>query len=48
MIHLVRGRSALAKRHGGEVEPDPAWIAAYAEGRETFRALYPALRAVRG
>jgi xylulokinase len=35
-------------RTRGEVEPDPAWIAAYAEGRETFRALYPALRAVRG
>ena len=30
----------------GEVEPDPAWAAAYAEGRERFRALYPALRAV--
>jgi xylulokinase len=29
----------------GEVEPDPAWVAAYAEGRERFRALYPALRA---
>jgi xylulokinase len=30
----------------GEVEPDPAWIAPYAEGRERFRALYPALREV--
>ena len=30
----------------GEVEPDPAWVAPYAEGRERFRALYPALRAV--
>jgi xylulokinase len=28
----------------GEVEPDPAWIPAYAEGRERFRALYPSLR----
>jgi xylulokinase len=28
----------------GEVEPDPAWVPAYAEGRERFRALYPALR----
>ncbi|MBA3406747.1 MAG: xylulokinase [Solirubrobacterales bacterium] len=28
----------------GVVEPDPAWIGAYADGRERFRALYPALR----
>ena len=28
----------------GEVEPEPAWVAPYAEGRERFRALYPALR----
>jgi xylulokinase len=34
-------------RTRGEVEPEPAWIDAYAEGRESFRALYPALRAVR-
>jgi xylulokinase len=27
----------------GEVEPEPAWIAPYAEGRARFRALYPAL-----
>ena len=33
-------------RTRGEVEPDPTWIPAYAEGRERFRALYPALRAV--
>ena len=26
----------------GEVEPEPAWIAPYAEGRARFRALYPA------
>jgi xylulokinase len=32
----VRGR--------GEVEPDSDWVAVYAEGRERFRALYPALR----
>ncbi|HZH23812.1 MAG TPA: xylulokinase [Solirubrobacteraceae bacterium] len=31
----------------GEVEPEPAWVAAYAEGRERFRALYPALRSTR-
>jgi xylulokinase len=30
----------------GEVEPDPVWIGHYAEGRERFRALYPALREV--
>ena len=28
----------------GEVEPEPAWVGSYAEGRERFRALYPALR----
>jgi len=28
----------------GVVEPDPAWIGAYADGREGFRALYPAVR----
>jgi xylulokinase len=26
------------------VEPDPAWVDAYADGYERFRALYPALR----
>ena len=26
------------------VEPDPQWVAAYGEGYERFRALYPALR----
>jgi xylulokinase len=31
----------------GEVEPDPAWVGAYADGRERFRALYPALRGAR-
>ncbi len=30
----------------GEVEPEPAWIEPYAEGRARFRALYPALRDV--
>jgi xylulokinase len=30
----------------GEVDPDPAWVPAYAEGRERYRALYPALRSV--
>ena len=36
---------AATVRVRGEVEPDAAWIDAYAEGRERFRALYPALRA---
>ena len=35
---------AACVRVTGEVEPEPAWIAPYAEGRERFRALYPALR----
>jgi xylulokinase len=30
----------------GEVEPEPAWVAAYADGQERFGALYPALRAL--
>jgi xylulokinase len=37
---------AATVRTRGEVEPDPSWVAAYAEGRERFRALYPALREV--
>jgi xylulokinase len=28
----------------GTVEPDPAWVDAYAHGYDRFRALYPALR----
>ena len=28
----------------GEVEPEPEWIDAYADGRARFRALYGALR----
>jgi xylulokinase len=30
------------------VEPDPDWVGPYAEARERFRALYPALREVSG
>jgi xylulokinase len=37
---------AACVRPGEIIEPDPAWIGAYAEGRERFRALYPALRPV--
>jgi xylulokinase len=36
---------AACVRPGAVIDPDPAWAAAYAEGRERFRALYPALRA---
>jgi xylulokinase len=34
-------------RPRGHVEPVAEWIAPYREGRERFRALYPALRSVR-
>src|SRR4051794_16989661 len=33
-----------AVRTQGEIEPDPAWVAAYAELRHRYRSLYPALR----
>jgi len=36
---------AACVRTRGELEPEPAWVAPYADGRERFRALYPALRA---
>ena len=35
---------ASCVRVTGRVEPNPAWAAAYDEGYERFRALYPALR----
>ena len=37
---------AACVRTRGEVEPEQAWIEPYAEGRERFRAIYPALRPV--
>ena len=40
----VEAAVAACVRVRGEVEPDPAWVAAYADGRDRFRALYPALR----
>jgi len=40
----VQAAVAACVQVRGEVEPDPAWIGAYADGRERFRALYPALR----
>jgi hypothetical protein len=36
---------AACVRPGATIDPEPAWIDAYAEGRDRFRALYPALRA---
>ena len=36
---------AACVRPGETIDPHPAWAAAYAEGRERFVALYPALRA---
>jgi xylulokinase len=41
----VQAAVAACVRVRDEVEPGPAWVAAYAAGRERFRALYPALRA---
>jgi len=35
-------------RPGATIDPVPDWIPAYAEARDTFRALYPALREARG
>jgi xylulokinase len=35
---------ATCVRVRGEVEPDPAWVEAYADGHARFRALLPALR----
>jgi xylulokinase len=42
----VQAAVAACVRVRGQVEPDPAWTGAYAEGRDRFRALYPALRAL--
>jgi xylulokinase len=39
---------ARCVRVGERVEPDPDWAAAYDEGYERFRALYPALRRLEG
>jgi xylulokinase len=35
---------ARCVRVGGRIEPEPAWVEAYARGYDRFRALYPALR----
>ncbi len=42
----VAAATAACVRVSGEVEPERAWIGPYAEGRERFRALYPAIRDV--
>ena len=39
---------AATVRPAGTVEPVAEWVEVYREGRERFRALYPALRGVRG
>ena len=39
----VHDAVARCVRVGGTVEPDPAWVAAYAERRARFISLYPAL-----
>ena len=31
-----------------QIDPEPAWLDLYAERRERFRALYPALKGVLG
>ena len=41
-------RSPAASASPRRVEPDPAWVEAYAHGYERFRALYPALRPLEG
>ena len=40
----VLEESLWEKVPGEVIEADPAWTGIYAEGRERFRALYPALR----
>jgi xylulokinase len=43
----ARSAAAACVRVTGRVEPDPAWVDAYAARRDAFRALYPALRELR-
>ncbi len=43
----VHAGVAATVRPRGLIEPDPDWVEVYAEQRERFRNLYPALRAVR-
>ena len=47
VVRRVRRRRRSRRRvraRDGTVEPDPAWTAAYGDGYERFRRLYPALR----
>ena len=39
---------ARCVRTGDRIDPDPAWVAAYDEGYERFKSLYPALRPLEG
>src|SRR4029077_13995425 len=39
--------AARSVRVRGRTNPDPGWVAAYAEGYAQFRRLYPALSALR-
>jgi sugar (pentulose or hexulose) kinase len=40
----VQDAVSATVRPGGTIEPVPEWVATYAEQRERYRALYPALR----
>jgi xylulokinase len=42
----VHAGVAATVRPGGQIDPVPEWVEVYREGRERFRALYPALRGV--
>jgi sugar (pentulose or hexulose) kinase len=39
---------ARCVRVATRVEPEPAWVEAYADGYHRFRALYPALQPLEG
>ena len=42
----ARSASQLGFTVSAEVQPDPAWVDAYAVQRERYRALYPALKEI--
>jgi xylulokinase len=42
----VRDGVAATVKEGETVEPVPSWVGVYAEQRERYRALYPALRSI--
>lgn len=43
----ARSAAQLGVRVTAEIEPDPDWAARYAEQRDRYRALYPALAALK-